>query len=83
MDQKSNIDYLSNKEYLTLNEASLFLGISKSQLYKLTSLKLIRHYKPHGKLIYFDRSDLIKWIKSCEINSKAELINMVSHIKLK
>lgn len=81
MKHKSNIDYLSNKEYLTLNEASLFLGISKSQLYKLTSLKVIRHYKPHGKLIYFDRSDLIQWIKSCEIHSEKELIKIVSKFK--
>lgn len=41
----------SIKEVLTLEEASLFLGLSKSQLYKLTGSCAIPHYKPGGKYL--------------------------------
>ncbi len=47
------------KEILTLEEACLYMGISKSTMYKLTSqTKSITFYKPTGKLIYFKRKDL-------------------------
>ena len=36
------------KEVLTSSEACMFLGISPSYLYKLTSAKLIPYYKPNG-----------------------------------
>ncbi|RHI02729.1 DNA-binding protein, partial [Bacteroides sp. AM16-24] len=37
------------KNVLSFDEASKFLNLSKSYLYKLTSGNLIPHYKPHGK----------------------------------
>ncbi|KAA3901740.1 helix-turn-helix domain-containing protein [Bacteroides ovatus] len=49
------------KEVLTTAEASAYLGLSESYIYKLTSLKQIPHYKPNGKLVYFNRKELCKW----------------------
>lgn len=49
------------KEVLTTAEASAYLGISESYIYKLTSLKQIPHYKPNGKLVYFNRKELCEW----------------------
>ena len=46
------------KEIMTLVEASQYLGFSKSNLYKKTSLNQIPFYKPNGKIIYFKRADL-------------------------
>ena len=43
----------ASKNVLSFEEASRFLSLSKSYLYKLTSAGLIPHYKPQGKLIYF------------------------------
>jgi excisionase family DNA binding protein len=60
---------LATKNILTLNEAAIFLGISKGYLYRLTSRKLIPFYKPNGKLVYFKRAELEKWITS---NNKTE-----------
>ena len=57
----SNIEenlYL-NKNVLSFDEASKFLNLSKSYLYKLTSACLIPHYKPQGKMLYFDKSEKI------------------------
>lgn len=53
---------LSQKSVLTFDEVTLFTGLSKSHLYKLTSSQKIPHYKPTGKLLYFERSELEKWL---------------------
>lgn len=53
---------LLRKEILTIEEASQYLGISKSNLYKKTSAQRIPHYKPEGKLIYFQREELDAWM---------------------
>lgn len=60
------------KEVLSLEEASVFLNFSKSQLYKLTRTFAIPHYKPTGKYIYFDRLELLQWIKSQPVKTKME-----------
>ena len=52
------------KEILTVKEAKEFLGISESQLYKLTRTLTIPHYKPSGKTIFFSRQEIIDWVKS-------------------
>lgn len=53
---------LMKKEILTVDEASLYLGISKSNLYKKTSAHKIPHFKPEGKIIYFKREELDEWM---------------------
>lgn len=60
------------KEVLTLEEASEFLGVSKSQLYKLTRTAAIPHYKPNGKYIYFDRVELVEWVKQNPVRTKRQ-----------
>ncbi len=52
----------SHKEILNVYEASLYLRIAKSTLYKLTSARKITHYCPQGKLIYFKKSDLDQFL---------------------
>ncbi|MCT4643686.1 MAG: helix-turn-helix domain-containing protein [Carboxylicivirga sp.] len=53
---------LFTKTVLNFNEAALFLSISKSHLYKLTSQKRIPHFCPEGKKIYFLRENLQNWL---------------------
>lgn len=53
---------LSTKEILNFNEAALFLDISHSHLYKLTSQKQIPHFCPQGKRLYFKREELQAWL---------------------
>ena len=59
-DLKGNI--LSQKNVLTFQEAARYSGFSKSYLYKLTSLDKIPFSKPAGKMIFFDRVQLEKWL---------------------
>ena len=60
------------KKVLSVNEASEYLNISVSWLYKLTHLKKIPHYKPNGKMIYFKKSDLNSWLLRNRIDSEEE-----------
>lgn len=51
---------------LTFKEACAYLGYAPSYLYKLTYRKVIPHYKPSGKMIFFSKNELDGWIfKSC------------------
>jgi excisionase family DNA binding protein len=64
---------LSNKQTLNIDEAAAFTGLAVSYLYKLTSAQEIPHYKPRGKMLYFDRSELELWLRQGKINSHAEI----------
>ena len=57
------------KEVLTTAEASAYLGLSESYLYKLTSSKRIPHYKPNGKLVYFNRRELCEWAMKNQVQT--------------
>lgn len=61
------------KEVLTSSEAAKYMGISPSTLYKLTSAKQIPHYKPNGKMCYFNRRELEAWLLSNKVATDAEL----------
>ena len=62
-----------SKEVLTLAELSLYLGQSKSSIYKLTSKKEIPFYTPGGKKCYFKKSEIDNWI----LNSKVLPVDQV------
>ncbi len=53
---------LLKKDVLNLNETCTYLDISRSHLYKLTSQKLIPHFCPQGKKLYFRRCELDEWL---------------------
>jgi excisionase family DNA binding protein len=62
-----------NEEILSLNEAAKLLCASKSFMYKMTSQKLIPHFIPSGKKIYFKKSDLENWLLKNRIPPTSEL----------
>ncbi len=57
------------KEVLTLEEFCVYAGISKHQVYHLTSKGKIKFYRPFGKLIYFDTSEVVEFLKRNPMNS--------------
>jgi len=57
---------------LTLKEAAEFLDFSRSYLYRLTSQGRIPCYKPEGKRVYFDRAELVNWLKRNRIRPQEE-----------
>ena len=69
------------KEILTLEEAAIFLGISKSCLYKMTHNQVVPFFKPNNELVYFERSELIKWIRSCRVASMDQIESEAARIE--
>jgi excisionase family DNA binding protein len=47
---------------MSLDELSKYLNFSKSYIYKLTCRNEIAYYKPTGKKIYFNKSEIHHWI---------------------
>lgn len=66
---------IQQKEILTIEEASEFLELSLSRLYKITSNKEIPHYKPGGKKIYLNRKEIEQWILNSRVDSINDLDN--------
>lgn len=76
---------LSQKTILSFDEASVYTGLSKSHLYKLTSTNGVPCYKPTGKKLYFNKEELDEWLQrnkklsQDEIDEMAESYLMGSH----
>lgn len=68
----TNLVYCT-KAVLTATEAAAYLGVSLSCLYKWTMNRVIPHYKPNGKLCYFEREELEKWMLSNRVSTEQEL----------
>lgn len=62
----------SSKEMLTAKEVCQYLDISQSLLYKLTSSGRIPHYKPRGKMVYFEKKEIVKWMKKHHVKINDE-----------
>lgn len=63
----------TTKEVLTSDEASRYMGVSKSYLYKLTMGQKIPHYKPLGKMCYFNRLELESWLQNNRVATADEI----------
>ena len=61
------------KNVLTFDEAVMFTGLAKSYLYKLTAGGKIPYYKPSGKLIYFQREELERWMLRNPVKTADEI----------
>jgi len=63
-DRLRNIEtlLLSQKNVLNFDEIVSYTGLSKSYLYKLTCSGGIPCYKPQGKIIYFNKSEIDNWL---------------------
>lgn len=61
------------KEVLTSDEAAKYMGVSKSYLYKLTMKQQIPHFKPMGKMCYFNRLELEQWLQSNRVATTTEI----------
>ena len=55
---------LGTKEILTFDEACVFMGVTRSHLYKLTS---------DGKMIYFKRDELSAWLLQNRVSTSEEI----------
>ncbi len=71
---------LSNKRVLSTDEAAVFLGMSKSKLYKLTASREIPHSKPTNGLLFFDKEEITQWaLGSKVVDPKEEARKYISN----
>lgn len=68
-----DIQTIGVKKILTSEEAAIYMGISQSTLYKLTSSRSIPHFKPRGKMCYFDREELERWLQRNRVATTEEI----------
>lgn len=61
------------KEVLNLEEAAAFMGVTKSFLYKMTHNHAIPFYKPGNKLVYFEKSELLSWLRQNPVMSTSQV----------
>ncbi|MBR1732690.1 MAG: hypothetical protein IJ729_02970 [Alloprevotella sp.] len=64
--EKDNIHY-----YFTLSEEQL--EYLRSKKYKMTHFSQILYYKPEGKLIFFEKSALLDWVRNVKVKSGDEI----------
>ena len=72
----------ATKNVLSFDEASKYLNLSKSYLYKLTSAQQIPHYKPQGKMIYFEKDALEAWLRQNPVKTQTQIAQEASHYVL-
>lgn len=73
----------TTKEVLTSDEAAQYMGISKSYLYKLTMRGAVPHYKPMGKMCYFNRMELEQWLQQNRVASSTEIADAANRYCMK
>jgi excisionase family DNA binding protein len=64
---------IEEKKFYSIQEASEYLGISVHWLYKLTSHKKIKFYKPSPRKIFFLKPDLDRFILSNPVVPDSEI----------
>jgi len=60
---------IAPKEFLSFKEAAVYLKISESNLYKKTSKRVLKFFKPNNGKLYFKRCDLDAWVLKGECKS--------------
>jgi len=77
-----SLTLLGQKKALTMTDASLLTGLSKSHLYKCVCYKKIPYWKSSGgKYTYFDKDELTAWMLHNRIKTDAEIEqDAVAHI---
>ena len=61
------------KEVLTTRETAQYMGISLSYRYKLTMRHQIPHFKPMGKICYFNRLEIEQWLQNNRVSTEDEI----------
>ena len=74
---------LLQKTVLNFNEACIFLDVSHSHLYKLTSTKSVPHFCPQGKKLYFNRQELDAWLQRNRQTTTEEIEKMATDYIIK
>ena len=67
------------KNYLTIDDLSEYIHLSRSTIYKKTSARLIPYIKS-GKKLLFKKDAIDEWLNEHYFESKSEITNNISNI---
>jgi len=74
LQELKNLTLLGAKKALTMTDAALLTGLSKSHLYKECCKKNVPHWKSMGgKLTYFDKDELNDWMLKHRVKTVDEV----------
>ena len=74
LEEIKNLTLLGVKKALSMDDAALLTGLSKSYLYKMVCAKQVPYYKSQGgKLTFFDKDELQSWLLNNRIATNAEI----------
>ena len=69
------------KDFLSIEEVAELTGYKVSYLYQLTSERVIPHYKPTGRKIFFLWAEVKEWLMSKRVTPMAELEREAVNLK--
>ena len=75
LDRIERNSLLAAKNVLTVEDAAILLGLSPSTIYRWTMSKIIPHYKPNGKLVFFNKKELEDWMMRNRVASEEEIMD--------
>ncbi len=66
------------KEIFNIKDLTSYTGFSESTIHKLSAKKLIPHNKPTNGALFFDRLEIVEWIRQHKIYSDEEVLSKFS-----
>ena len=67
------MNLINDKIILTVEDLMDYTGFSQKQIYKLTSIRAIPHYKPSGRKLFFKKDEIDEWITLGKVKTLKEL----------
>lgn len=67
-----NPDSIKTKDYLDVDEVAKFLNLAKSTIYAKSAARTIPYMKK-DKRLYFDKDELIEWLKTGKRKTSEEI----------
>ena len=65
--------FSTQKDFLTVREASAYTGYAESYLRKMVMRKQIPYYKVSARAIRFSKADLVAFLSKCRVPAISEL----------
>ncbi|MXO06448.1 AlpA family transcriptional regulator [Flavobacterium sp. HBTb2-11-1] len=66
------------KEIFTIKDLMNYTGFSDSTIHKLSAKKLIPHNKPTNGTLFFDRVEIVEWIRKHKVYSDEDVLSKFS-----
>ena len=65
---------LAAKDVLSVKDVALLTGFKESYIRKLVEESKLPHYRPLGKTLFFDKAEIISFLRTNRIPSAQEIV---------